>query len=377
VSWEPLNLAAPEFAKPSKPPSLCGLVYKGRRHLISGAPEAAKTLICLILGLEEIRVGGRLAIVDFESGPAETRRLLEDLGATEKEIASILYYEPEGAPDDGDIDHIASSGVTLAIIDALAGAYDASGLDDEKRKDVERFSRTWIRPLWRHGITTIAVDHVVKNPDNRGRFSIGSERKLGAVDVHLGLKAQKQLHRGASGLVTISTHKDRPAHLERPAAAELELVSNVATHGITWRFRRPAAVASSDDNTWRPTVYMEKVSAYLQRQAAPVNRGTIYKDVGGRREYVVQAIDFLLLDGHATETNHDGTKLVSLVTPFPSSPSGEGNGGTAGSPGRRERAGNGLGMPGTAGTEQLNLDGNGPGTAGNGHLERDNEGAPA
>jgi hypothetical protein len=169
-----------------------------------------KTLLALIAALEEQRAGGVVAFIDFESGPAETRRLLEDLDATDGELAPVLYFEPDGPPDAEDIAYLIENECTLAIIDALAGAYDAAGLDDEKRKDVERFARAWIRPLWQRGVATLAIDHVVKNSEARGKWAIGSERKTGAVDVHLGLHAVKHLHRGASGLVRVSTHKDRP-----------------------------------------------------------------------------------------------------------------------------------------------------------------------
>ena len=138
MTWQALNLAADVYSKPSEPPIRCGLIYAGKRHLISGPPEAAKTLLALIFAIEEIRAGGTVAIIDFESGPAETRRLLEDLGATLEEISDDpLLRARRRANHSDDLAAIVEAGVTLAIIDALAGAYDASGLDDEKRREVE------------------------------------------------------------------------------------------------------------------------------------------------------------------------------------------------------------------------------------------------
>ena len=99
MTWQALDLAADIYSKPSEPPIRCGLIYAGKRHLISGPPEAAKTLLALIFAIEEIRAGGTVAIIDFESGPAETRRLLEDLGATLEEIGAIHYFEPDAATD--------------------------------------------------------------------------------------------------------------------------------------------------------------------------------------------------------------------------------------------------------------------------------------
>jgi hypothetical protein len=178
MNWQPLNLTADEYAKPTEPPAILGLIYRGKRHGISGPPESAKTLLALAIGLEWYRAGlGRFALIDFEQGAATTRLLLEELGATKDELADIYYVEADAPPTPTDINMMLPAGVTLAIVDAAAGAYDASGLDDNKRADVERFARTWIVPLWQVGCTTLLLDHVVKNSETRGRYAIGSERK--------------------------------------------------------------------------------------------------------------------------------------------------------------------------------------------------------
>jgi hypothetical protein len=269
MTWTPLNLSADEYAKPSLPPALCGLIYAGKRHILSGPPEAAKTLTALIITLDALRSGMPVGIVDFETGPAETRRMLDDLGATPSEIAAIYYVEPDGPPDQADIDSIVNDyGCKLVTIDAAAGAFDVSELDDNLRKDAERFARAWVRPLWLAGVATIVLDHVVTNAEGRGKFTIGSERKTGGADVHLGLHAIKQLHRAAEGLIAITTHKDRPAHLARPRAAELHLHSHPKTHKITWDFR-PATEDGEQPPSFRPTVLMERVSKYLEAQTKP------------------------------------------------------------------------------------------------------------
>jgi hypothetical protein len=322
VSWQRVDLADPQYEQPTEPPAVCGLIYKGKRHALSGPPEAAKTLAALIFGLEQMRAGGgTFAIVDFEMGEHATRLLLHDLGATLDEIASVYYVNPTGPPEPADLDAIAAAGVTLAIIDAAAGAYDASGLDDNKRADAEMFSRFWITPLWRLNITTITLDHVVKNSDARGRYAIGSERKLGTVDVHLGLEPVKQLHRGASGLVRIVTHKDRPGHLPRPRAAELELHSDPDTHQITWTLN-PANEDSGDSATdsWRPTVLMDRVLDYLGQQTEPVTCNTVAGAVRGQRQYIMEAIRCLIADGTiAEQAGTRGAKLISTTRPVPGS----------------------------------------------------------
>jgi AAA domain len=323
--WQAVNLAAPEFERPTEPPSVCGLLYRGKRHAISGPPEAAKTLAALILGLEHVRADlGAFALIDFEMGEHATRLVLQDLGATIDEVAAVYYVSPDGPPASEDIEAIAAAGVTLAIIDSAAGAYNVSGLDDYKRADAEQFSRSWVAPLWERDVTTVVLDHVVKNSETRGRFAIGSERKLGAVDVHLGFEPVRPFSRGGQGLIRVTTHKDRPGHLTRPHPAELELVSHPDTHAIAWTFK-PASGDAVDGASWRPTGLMERVLAHVAEPwYEPLSRSALAEAVKGRRQYVLLAIDYLLDE---QRLHLDNKKVVPVPGTFPGTSSEtEGNG---------------------------------------------------
>jgi hypothetical protein len=152
------------------------------------------------------------------------------------------------------------------------GAFHASGLDDNKRQDVEAFAAQWVTPLWQAGVGTVVLDHVTKAAEGRGKYAIGSERKVGQVDVHLGLEAVgTPLTRGGSGLVKVRVHKDRPGFLLRPCAAEIVLSSEPDTHRISFEIRAPADVAQGSGGDFRPTNLMEKVpgSSRPNRQRGP------------------------------------------------------------------------------------------------------------
>lgn len=313
MTWLALNLASSEFAEPPEPPAVCGLVYRGARHVLSGPPESAKTILSLILALEHTRAtGGRWVHVDFEMGPTSTRRMLTDLGATSDELKRCLYFEPEHPPELEDLEYITGEAATFAIIDALAGAFDVSSLDDNQRRDVERFGAVWVRPLWERGVTTLLLDHVTKNGETRGKYAIGSERKIGQADVHLGLEAVTSLSRGSDGLFRIVTHKDRPGFLTRPHAAELDLHSDPDTHAITWRFKQ-AEATDADRDSWRPTVLMDRAAGYLRDQTGPCTRNDIAAAISGKRKYALDAINYLIADGVAEEVDGPGRgKLVQI-----------------------------------------------------------------
>jgi hypothetical protein len=240
-SWLPLNLAdLPQ--KPPIQPTLgtingIGLLYPGKRHIFSGPQESAKTLAAYLLAIQTIRDGGTVILLDFEMGAYDARARLTDLGATVEDLGGLLYAEPDDPATDDRIALLIGLSPSLVIVDAAAGAYNVQGLDDNKRADVEQLTNLYIRSFWKHGIATIMLDHVVKNTETRGAYAIGSERKVGGADVHLGFSVITPISRGHTGLYKITTHKDRGGYLKRGTLAEMELRSDPDTHEITCQLR--------------------------------------------------------------------------------------------------------------------------------------------
>ena len=317
VSWEPIDLVKLE-ERPRIAPTVggVGLVYPGKRHVFSGPPESAKTLAAYAIALQEIRRGGDVLLIDFEMGPWDARDRLREMGATDLELARIPYVEPEHAATDGTAsDVLEHFPLSLVLIDAAAGGYSLQGLNDNDRTDVETFMRLYVSSFSKRGVASILIDHVGKAVEKRGRFAIGSERKIGFADVHLGFETVVPLQRGRRGLFKITTHKDRLGHLHRPKAAELELRSDPATHELTWTFREPdeASIAGR----WRPTVYMERVSKFLEKQRDEVSRAEVERNVLGKGDLVRLGLDELVLGGYAAETaGPRGSRLVRSVESF-------------------------------------------------------------
>jgi hypothetical protein len=313
VSWEPINWIT-LGERPPVQPTIAGLVYPGRRHVFSGPPESAKTWAAFCMALEHIREDGTVLHVDFEMFAYETRDRLRSLGATAGELERFLHVEPDRAATDALVAELVYRWKpTLAIIDAAAGAYDLQGLDDHKRQDVEQFARTMIEPFRIRDVATITLDHVTKNAETRGRFSIGSERKIGGADVHLGFDTVVPFGRGRTGLVRVTTHKDRFGYLPRPRAAELELRSDHHTGRVAWTFQ-PAENAPDD---WRPTVLMEKVSRFLEAQSAAVSRNVVEGAKLGTAAYVRRAMDELVAAHFVDEVEGPRrARLLRSTKPF-------------------------------------------------------------
>lgn len=310
-SWLPLNLADIADEPPVRPTlGGVGIVYPGKRHVFSGPQESAKTLAAYVIALQVIREGGRVVLLDFEMGAWDTKTRLRELGATVPELAELAYVEPAEPARPDAIARLVGLAPALVVLDAAAGAYQLEGLDDNKRGDVERFAAIYVRAFWRAGIATILLDHVTKNAETRGSYAIGSERKVGGADVHLGFEVVTPIKRGGTGLYKVTTHKDRGGFLRRGKLAEFHLHSDPDTHAISWELR-PAEEAHGDEHEFRPTHLMEKVSRWLELQQSPVSRNEVEKAVEGKGQYVREALDILTREAWISETK--GAKRARLV----------------------------------------------------------------
>jgi KaiC/GvpD/RAD55 family RecA-like ATPase len=314
-SWRPIPLHDPAFLVPPDPPSVGGLLYSGRRHVVSGLPETMKTMISYSLLLEALRAGRKIAIVDFEMGAHLARSMLDDLGATVEEIEQMHFVTPTEPPDSETLDDIISRQIEFVLIDATAGAYDVSGLDDNSRKDAETFARMWVRPFWRANVGSLLIDHLTKNQETRGKFVIGSERKVGQADVHISFESLRAFSRGHRGLVKVSVMKDRPGHLNRPTAAVFELLSDPFTNKITCTQRDPHP--TDELGHFRPTTLMSIVSRYMQAVGEPCSRNQVERSVKGTATNIRLAIDALLQEGYLVESDGPrGARLVEFTRPY-------------------------------------------------------------
>lgn len=308
ASWEPINLRhVPDV--PPEPPDYLGLVYRGRRHWFSGPPESLKTLVAYIVILVAVRARERVALIDFEMGQRDARNRLHEMGATDDDLDLIEFYEPDTAPTKEILQGIAER-CALVVIDAAAGAYQLLGLDENR--DAEKFNARMPDVLWKAGATTIVLDHVVKNPDQRGPWASGHHRKIGGTEVHLGYQATP-LERGGSAVTRITAHKDRPGfhHRGKGNAGSIAFRSDPETHALTWERKAPGEATS---NEWRgPTIYMEAISRYLEKNG-PTSRSRTYNEVPGNKQRKVDAVA-CLLDQAFVSVDESGSKLRS-VRPF-------------------------------------------------------------
>ena len=320
MGWEPIDLRYLGERPPIKL-ALEGLGYHGRRHGWSGPPESAKTTVAYIVLLEEARRAQRVMVVDFEMGPYDARDRFRDLGATDDDLEHLLFVEPDTPAGERTVGELVDRWQpTIVLFDSAAGAFDIQGLDDNRRQDTERLARAMVDPLRDRGIASITLDHVTKNPDGRGKYAIGSERKLGGTDVSLGFETKVPFSRGKTGVITVTVHKDRFGHLPRPRLADIELASDPETHSIAWAWKKPQSDGETD--TFQPTILMGRVSNYLATQPEPVSINTVEGAVRGKsRDWIRKAIEALIHGDYIAETKGArGARMLTLTRPYTTSP---------------------------------------------------------
>jgi hypothetical protein len=322
-TWRPVDLAAViagglEIDPPSlgrRSDDVC-LLYSSAVHWIFGEPEAGKGWLVALSAVEVLEADGRVLIVDFESSAKENVGRLRALGVSDEMIVeAVTYLHPE-PPARVDLlgALVIELNPVLAVVDGVNAAMAVLGLDPNTSPDVNAFYATMLRPMARSGAATVAIDHVVKAQENRGRWPTGNGAKLGLADVGLGVECVRPFGRNVkNGLSRVVLHKDRLGWLRQSCngrtLAELELCSSdLAVIALL--------TPSTGAKTFRPTVLMERLS--LAIEAAPgVTKNGLMAGVLGKTAAKRRALDLLESEGYI-ETKKGARRSVEhhSIRPF-------------------------------------------------------------
>lgn len=200
------------------------LLYPGEIHWLSGEPGAGKGWIASFFAKQVMEAGGIVAYLDYESTADAIVERMRLLGLADETISRYLWHASWGTFDDLEPRMIEDGWPSLVVVDAVAGAMALQDLDPDNNSATERFVQSLLRPLalglhWsddtKPGAAVLAIDHVTKATDSRGRWAIGAQRKLGATSVAYLAKAVRPIEPGRTdGLVQVSLAKDRNGHIQ-------------------------------------------------------------------------------------------------------------------------------------------------------------------
>lgn len=315
-SWSPVDLGPyVRGEQVHEPPVLVersdgrAILYPRRLTWLSGPPESVKTWFALIACIEAMTMAQNVVYIDFEGDPAEIVERLRALGASDAMILDLFHYirpyDPLTAQTAKLVLAIAeASHPFVSIIDGVNDAMGASGLDFKDSTDFYKWWGMFGDKLF--NLTsgpTMAIDHVVKDTEQRKQYASGTGQKLAKVDVHLGFDVVKDFGRGLTGLAEIHLHKDRAGHLraiaEKKLLGKLVLTSHPDGH-ITWEIDPPAQRIDTQGEpiTFRPTVLMERISRHMEKIQAPQTQRSIREQVPGDNNAMKTAIAILAEEGY-------------------------------------------------------------------------------
>ena len=210
------------------------VLYPGRIHAINGEPESGKTWLAQFLAAQELAGGHKVLYLDYEDGPAAFASRMAALGVPARIVVTALHYHRIEAPWSEEARAVlataTANGFSLAVIDGVTEAMAACGLDPLGNADVAKWWAMLPKPLTRSGAAVLIIDHVAKDREGRGRWALGAQHKLSAVDgAAFALETRAPFGRGKRGSSTIFIRKDRPGWLRQNALgdrlAEFTLIS--------------------------------------------------------------------------------------------------------------------------------------------------------
>lgn len=341
ASWAPINLDAVLDGtwEPEQPTLMprdddVHLLYPGRVHSFHGESESGKSLVAQAEAARVLADAGRVAYIDFESDQGAVVTRLRQLGAATEQIRAALHYlRPEVTPYGllhereawstllaHTYDLVVIDGVTEALVTYGAGSMD----NDEITGWMRRVPRLIAQ---RTGAAVVLIDHVSKNSESRGRFAIGAQAKLAALDgAAYSVEVVEALGRGMRGVVSMRIGKDRPGAVrphggpfrksDRTQEAARVVIDSTGDSGtIRAHVEAPDRKVNDEPSTFRPTHLMERVSQHLAL-VGPSSLREIIKSVTGNEKALGQAVVVLVDEGFIAVEKVGQKHLHGLVKPF-------------------------------------------------------------
>lgn len=311
------------------------LVYPKRTHLFMGETGSMKTWEALVVCAQEIRKGNAALFIDLEDDIITAVDRLKALGLLTDEIVDgFLYYQPSGAFDEVAGEHIdvilgtwSERTATVAVIDSMTEAMMLHGLDPDKGTNVSEFYAGLPRYLTtRHELGVIMIDHVTKAKKGRGRWAIGSERKVsGLTGAAYGFELVTEFGDGMTGKVRVLLSKDRAGSV-RPLTGKddkvlgtITFVSDADTGAVTTTFETPRTVgvaeAARTDSDILRRIIVETAQVI---ESTPGIGSTDLRDaLDGDNGKKTEAVEWLVEHGHLDQHKVGRKMTHTLLNPLP------------------------------------------------------------
>ena len=310
------------------------LLYPGLVHSFHGESESGKSLVLQLEAIRLVGSGADVLYVDFESDAGSVTERLVSFGADPTAIREHLWYvNPDVSPSatSGELQawqEMLSHPYALVIIDGVTDSLGVFGMSTKDNDDIARWQRLLPKQIARQtGAAVAVIDHVVKDPEARGRFAIGGQAKMaGLTGAGYTVEIIQPLGRGLRGVISLRVGKDRPGHVRGQAgqfrksdrtqeAARVIVDSTGESPAVTIEPPASTPDTAGEARPFRLTGMMEKVSLFLESCGGVGQSGKAVEDgIIGRSAHVRNALSTLIREGYVVTSNGPrGAVMHSLV----------------------------------------------------------------
>lgn len=298
-----------------------------RLYLTNGHTPTHNSWFGLIGAVQEIEHDQPVLVIDFEDRPDTFVSRLLQLGLDPALLLTHLrYVRPEAGLTDASWARLAARAqdCRLVIVDGITEAMTMHGLSLMDNADAAKWLALIPNRLANLGCAVLQVDHVVKDAESRGRYSIGAQHKLaGITGTAFTALTVKSFGKGEKGHTRVVIQKDKHgdvgpvgvtiADFQLDATAPKPAGAVVAPI-LAW-LDTPQESHDADGN-FRPTVLMKRVSEYLERSPGGSLKA-VRMGVKGNNESISLAVECLIREGFVrTEDGPRGASFHYLIRPF-------------------------------------------------------------
>lgn len=340
-SWKPVDLddvlegrVIPPQPTVGRRSDGVGMFYPGKRHTISSESEAGKTWLALLAAIAELRAGNSVLYLDFEDDEATVVGRALAMGARKEWLRDrFAYFRPEQAITalnnrDDLRECVQDVKPTLAILDGVTEAMALHGMELKDNTDVANFGHLLSGWLASMGPATVDLDHVVKDPDMRGRYSIGGIHKFNGLNgASYTLQNRDPFGIGLTGRTSVLVGKDRPAQLRKNSLPGQGGLFHFGDFVMTSRSEYEVeaelypAKPKDDLSGVRPIAVMVRCSRVLAANPGGLSKNAIENLVGGKASFVRTALELLVMDGYVEVKPQGAAKVHVLKKDFTGSDS--------------------------------------------------------
>ena len=328
-TWEPVDLTGVlDGQRQSAPELLCvgedfALLYRGRLHLLYGEPEAGKGWLALYGCAERIASGERVLYLDFEDTEEGIVERLEAFGVPREDFLDFfVYVRPEEPATNRALRRLVAMGPALVVIDAMTEAMVMEGLNGDSNHDVACFYGRLARPFANTGAAVLVIDHVTKDRETRGRFSIGAQHKLAGVTAGYRIDVKQPFGRDLAGEASVTVTKDRPGFV-RKYAVERSRVATMRLESIDEDVTVTLGRVGAGGFRLRPTVLMERTARVIE-QGPGIGSKELRARVQGNHEAKALAVRALVEERYVEVVKDGRAHRHYSMRPFSDAASGEG-----------------------------------------------------